>query len=65
MLAMIKTQKISLKLNKIGPNTRKVVSTPTITTQTNLANLDFSSHNLSTNNRIRNRLPPQSYDPLY
>jgi len=65
MSAMITTQKIFLKLGKIGPNTLKVVSTPTITTETNLAHLDFSSHSMSTNNRIKNRLPSQPYNPVY
>ena len=40
MSAMITTQMISLKLGNIGPNTRKVISTPTTTTETNLAHLE-------------------------
>jgi len=35
-----KTQKKFLKLVKIGPNTRKVVSAPTTNTETNLAHLE-------------------------
>jgi len=65
MLAMITTQKKFLKLDKIGPNTRIVFSTVAITTETNLVNLDFSLHTLSTNNVIRNILSPQSYNLLY
>ena len=65
MSAMITTQMISLKLGNIGPNTRKVISTPTTTTETNLARLDFTLHSLSTNNRIINRLSVQSYNLLY
>ena len=53
MSAMITTQKKFLKRGKIGPNTRKVVSTPTTTTEANLAHLDFSLHSLSANSRIK------------
>jgi len=64
MAAMITTQNIYRKLDKIGPNTLKVVPTPTTTTHKNLGQLAFSSHSLSTNNRIYNRLSPQSYNTL-
>jgi len=64
MSAMITTQNICMKLDKIGPNTHKVVPTPTTTTEKNLEPLVFSSHSLSTNNRIYNRLTPQSYNTL-
>ena len=53
-----------MKLDKIGPNTLKCVLTLTIVTKKKLEQLVFSSHSLSTNNRINNRLSPKSYNPL-
>ena len=53
-----------MKLDKIGPNTLKGVPTPTTAKEKNLEQLVFSSHSLSTNNRINNRLSPKSYNPL-
>ena len=55
---------IYIKIDKIGPNTHKVVPTPTTTTEKDLEPLVFSSHSLSTNNRIHNRLSAKSYNPL-
>ena len=40
MSAMITTQNICMKLDKIGPNTLEVVSTSTTNTETNLAHLE-------------------------
>ena len=42
MSAMITKHKKFLKLHKMGSSTHKMVSTPIITTETNLAHLDFS-----------------------
>jgi len=66
MSTVITTQNIyiRMKLDKIGPNTLKGVPTPTTAKEKNLEQLVFSSHSLSTNNRINNRLSPKSYNPL-
>jgi len=65
MSTMVIIQFIYLKLGKKGPNTHKCVYTPTPATENELVLLVFSSHSLSTNNRIKNGLPPQSYNVLY
>jgi len=65
MLAMVIIQFIYLKLGKKGTNTRMCFYTNSChREQTRIPSL-LLTHSLSTNNRIKNRLPPKSYNPLY
>jgi len=65
MSAMITTQYLYIRNYVRKVPTHKCVSISTPVTEKDLELLVFSLHSLSTNNRIKNRLPSQSYNLLY